>query len=327
MQTAWLATYYPLQFYAAALTKAQANAIQTLVADIQKAGIKVLAIDINRSYEENVIEGDCIRLSMNKGKGIGGSAIGKILAARAEKPFESFLDFLERSNAGKTAIEPLIRLGAFKELPDCGTTKALLSFYEAYCADPKLKQKKNADKLSGLFWEKTSGTTLMDPIPDDFTMLEKIVIDNELMEFSLAGSPFEVLDRDKKIERASDILTSYKDFTESEDPYAMIPVLVKDFKEKPQKNGKMFAFVKFAAQTGEEWDSPCFANIWAHVKQKVVKGNILFVIFNHSEEDPENLLVGFPGWGQSKKSSEEAVTNVDDLLLDNIDLPAAKHML
>lgn len=328
MQTAWLATYYPLQFYAAALTKAQANAIQTLVADIQKAGVKILPIDINRSYEENVIEGESIRLSMNKGKGIGGSAIGKILAVRAEKPFESFLDFLERSNAGKTAIEPLIKLGAFKDLPDCGNTKALLSFYDAYCADPKLKQKKNADKLSGLFWEKTSGTTLMDPIPDDFTKLEKIIIDNELMEFSLAGSPFEVLDRDKKIERASDILTSYKDFTESEDPYAMIPVLVKDFKEKPQKNGKLFAFVKFAAQTGEEWDSPCFANIWAHVKQKVQKGNILFVIFNHTEEDPENLVVGFPGWGQSKKSSEEAVTNVDDLLLDNVtDVPAAKHML
>jgi DNA polymerase III alpha subunit len=237
------------------------------------------------------------------------------------------LDFLDRTNAGNTATDPLILVGAFRDLPDCQNTKALLAFYEAYCADPKLKQKKNREKLEGLWWEKTSGTTLMDPIPPDFTMQEKIAVENDLMDFSLIGSPFEVLDRDKKIERAQDILSTYEQFVESEEKYAMIPVLVKDVKERPQRNGQMFAFVKFAARTGEEWDSPCFGNIWKHVSRKVRKGNVLLVIFNHTEEDPENLVVGFPGWGQSEKSAYEAVTDVDSLLLDNIDLPASKHMV
>lgn len=321
MQTAHLATYYPMQFYAAALTRAQANAIQTLVSDIQKTGIQILPTDINRSWWENVIEGECIRLSLGKVKGVGASAVSKIVSARAEKPFDSFLDFLDRANAGKTAIDPLILVGAFRDLPDCGNTKALMGFYEAYCADPKLKQQKNREKLEGLWWEKTSGTTLMDPISIDFTMQEKIAIDNELMDFSLAGSPFEVLDRDKKIEACGPVLSTYEGFIESDEPFAMLPVLVKEFKEKPQRNGQMFAFVKFATLDGNEWDSPCFGNVWKHVRPKLQKGNVCLVIFNKKEDEPENLVVGMPGWAQSAKSALKAVTNVDDLLLDNIQLP------
>jgi DNA polymerase-3 subunit alpha len=85
MQCAWLATYYPLEFYAALLTKGAAKDLQGYVSDIRKRGIKVLPVDVNKSQLENTIEKmsdgqEGIRLAIGSVLGVGDSAANKIVS-------------------------------------------------------------------------------------------------------------------------------------------------------------------------------------------------------------------------------------------------------
>jgi DNA polymerase III alpha subunit len=190
-------------------------------------------------------------------------------------------------------------------------------FYEKICAEPKLKQKKNRKELEQLFWSMTSGSTLCDPIVD-YGLEDKIGFENELMKFSLRGSPFEILDRDKKIEaiRASlSDVTTLDEFTESEDEIARIPVVLKDWKERPQRNGQMFAFMKFAVQSGEEFEAPAFSSVWKYVSKLAKKSSVYIATFNRKMDDPAALILGRPGWAQSEKSATQAMINVDSVEL------------
>lgn len=318
MQCGYLATYHPLEFYTSVLTCAQTGELQEYVGDIKRCGIKILPVDINKSRLAHVIEGDAIRLSFASVLGVGPAAIEKMVT---NQPYTGFLDFLSRSGVGKTAVAPLVMVGAFgsifSETEECSgpNIKALEQFYEMYTADPKLKQKKNQERLKALFWEKTSGSTAMDPIKD-YELHEKVFFENALMGFSILGSPFEILDRERKIAAMfGDVVGTYKDFVEGEDEVAMLPVVVKEFKERAQRNGQMMAFVKFGTQTGEEFEAPCFGNIWRYVSSSVKKGSVYITTFNRKQDDPQSLVVGRPGFAHSAYSCSEYFTNVDEISL------------
>jgi DNA polymerase-3 subunit alpha len=331
MQTAHLATYYPLEFYTAALTKAQANAIQTLVADIQKTGIKILPVDINKSRAANIIEGLCIRLALGRVLGVGPSVIEKIVA---NQPYTSFQDFLDRSKANKTAVEALIQVGAFGSLPGCGNIKRLWEAYRKWTdnvlvtLDGELKivdeKVSGGPKLARVQsvkgrprWDELYSRIMTDEKIEDFKLHEKVFLENELMEFSLAGTPFEILDRKKKITAMFDgVVSTMEEFLGGEEEMTMLPVVVKEWKEKPQRNGQMFAFIKFATEDGETFDVPAFANMWKWISPVIRKGSVYIATFNRDiDDDPERLKLGRPGWAQSQHSTMQAFINVDDISL------------
>ena len=299
MQTAYLATYHPLEFYSALLTKGQAGDMQDYISDIKRAGIKVLPISINESKLHHTVQEKAIRLSLKTVNGVGESAIKKIVD---DQPYENWFDFIGRCKASKTAIEPLIAVGAFDAVSK--NMKQVELWYELFQKDSKYKSKK-WDEYKQLCSEVN---------PEDYPIQDKVALENALMGFSTRGSPFEILDRKKKIEQVfGDNLLTYSEFIENANEVGMIPVAVKDFKERPQRNGKMFAFIKFSTDTGEEFECPAFATIWTHIKGKVRPGSVYIGTFNKKLDEPENLLLGRPGWGQSAHSSSQALINVDEI--------------
>lgn len=317
MQTAYLATYHPLEFYTAALTKAQANAVQTLISDIQKTGIKILPVDINKSKGPHTIEDGCIRLSLSSILGVGPAVVEKIVA---NQPYTDFQDFLDRSKVGKSGIEPLILVGAFNSLFDNPNIKRLESVYRLWsengyvkfgAKDVKLQSVKGRDAWTELFH------TTMNDKSDDYALHDFVAFENTLMGFSLTGTPFDILDRRRKIDAMFDgVVMNLEEFYESENESAMLPVVVKEWKEKPQRNGQMFAFVKFATEEGIEFDAPAFGNVWKWISGRIKKGSVYVVTFNRSiEDDPENLKVGRSGWAQTQHSVDSAFINVDDIQL------------
>ena len=306
MQTAHLATYHPLEFYAALLTLGASGELQDYVTDIKRCGVKVLPVDINDSDAVHSIRGnDAIRLSFSSVLGLGPAAIEKIVK---NQPYTDFIDFLDRSGASKTSIMPLIQVGAFESIADGKGMRDLEDKYQIYSSNPKLKTKKLRDDWIRI-WNEL-------PEKEDYKLHEKVFFENALMGFSVRGSPFEILDRDKKLEALSESIMGYKEFLESdpeEVPYAVIPVVIKDFKERPQRNGQMFSFIKFGTLTGEEFESPAFANIWRYIKTKVKKGSVYVGTFNRREDEPENLLIGKPGFAHSMQSTLNYMIDVDDL--------------
>lgn len=306
MQTAHLATYYPLEFYSALLTLGASGELQDYVTDIKRCGIKILPVDINDSDAVHRIEGtDSIRLSFSSVLGLGPAAIDKIVK---NQPYTDFIDFLDRSGATKTSIVPLIQVGAFESIANGKVMKELEEKYEIYSTNPKFRTKKMRDEWLRIWNEPFD--------KDDYKLHEKVFFENTLMGFSVRGSPFEILDRDKKLEALADTAMTYEDFMESdpdEVPWAMIPVVVKDFKERPQRNGQMFAFIKFGTPSGKEFESPAFSNIWKWIKTKVKKGSVYVATFNRREDDPENLLVGKPGFGHKMEQSLGYMIDLDEL--------------
>ena len=303
MQTAYLATYYPLEFYSALLTKGQSGDIQDYISDIKKTGIKVLPVDINESKLAHTVSDKSIRLSLKTTAGVGKSVIDKIIKCQ---PYTDFFDFLKRSKATKTAIEPLIMVGAF----DCfnKNMKQVESQYQLFLTDPKNASKK---------WDEFVKTAKEINV-EDYEMHHKVALENQLLGFSVRGSPFEILGRKKKIDAIfGDAIADYGEFIAGTDELAMLPVVVKDVKERPQRNGQMMAWVKFAAETGEEWESPAFSTTWKHIGPRTMKGSVYITTFNRKLSDPESLVIGRPGFAQSAHSCAGAMINIDELEIES----------
>jgi DNA polymerase-3 subunit alpha len=301
MQTAFLRTYYPLEFFTALLIHGKADDLQTYVDDIKRQGFTVLPVDINKSQANHAIEDEKIRLAFGAVLGVGAAAVKKIVKSQ---PYDNFRDYLYRTGGGKTATLPLVKVGAFTSFEEnVALTEAQ---FELWQDQPKLRTKKKRPEFEELYFA-------LDIEPHH--LAKGVEYENELLGFNLRGSPFKLFDRDTKIEQlhSEGLIMDYSEFLESDKTEAVVPVLVKDIREHAQRNGGMMAFVKFGDRYGTEFDSVCFATIWRYLINKTKKGNVYLCHFNRKLDEPRNLVMGKPGWAQSAYSAQEALTNLDEL--------------
>ena len=125
--TAYLKAHYPVEFMAALLSsdmpgrnfKTKDSLVEHLE-DCQRMQIEVVPPDVNRCHPEFAVENDKILFGLAAVKGCGYSAAEAIVAARTKGgPFKSIFDFCDRLDAGavnRTAIESLVKAGAFDGL-------------------------------------------------------------------------------------------------------------------------------------------------------------------------------------------------------------------
>ncbi len=113
-QTLWLKCHYPAEFFAAVLSNQPMGYYppRVLIADASRFGVKVLPIDINRSYANYTVESGVIRISLRQLKGMSGEALESIISAREAGSFKSMSDFILRTNVRQDIIENLISVGA-----------------------------------------------------------------------------------------------------------------------------------------------------------------------------------------------------------------------
>lgn len=306
MQTAYLRVHYPSEFFAALLTVGQAGDLQTYVNDIRRQGFQILPVDVNLSKRDHILEGNSIRLALSSIKGVGPSAIEKVVA---NQPYTSFEQFLLDSGANKTVTEVLIRVGAFESLCPGLSVRTLAARHDAYRTDKKLSLKKNRDLVGPVL-------TAIDKGPDDpIELMEK---ERELLGFNLRGTPFSVNGRSAKIDRLVErgLVTGdgFREFVEDESRAELVaPLVIKAVKERPQKNGKLFAFVRLADRDGMEYEAPAWATIWEHVRTSVRVGDVYVVRLHRKDEDPGSFVVGRPGWGHTAKQAASYFLPIDQL--------------
>ena len=317
MQTAHLSTYYPLEFAAAVLTVQQSGNMQKHVNDIKRRGIKILPVDVNKSKMSNTVEGDAIRLSLKSVLGVGQSAVEKIVD---NQPYLDFRDYLKRSKTSKTSIVPLIKVGAFDSLNK--NMNQLMKFYGTYI-DLAFKGRNNS-----IVREQTLAAWETLP-PPDIGLIHKIDFENELLGFTLRGTPFEVLDRQEKLVGLfGGHVPTYKELIESEDEVIDIPVFLKDFKARNQRNGQEMAFLKFTTAQDEEFEAPAFSTVWKHLQKIIRKGGVYITTFNRKiDQDTTKLVIGKPGFAHSEHSVSGYMTNVDDISLDEAADIEAKQIM
>ncbi|CAN5413574.1 hypothetical protein BH23VER1_BH23VER1_34200 [soil metagenome] len=90
----------------------------TLVKDAKRHGIRVRPVCVLASQPECRVDDDrTLRLGLRLVKGLSSSTAGRVMAARAERPFAGLEDFLLRARPNKGERRVLAKIGALNNLP------------------------------------------------------------------------------------------------------------------------------------------------------------------------------------------------------------------
>ncbi|MCD8390406.1 MAG: DNA polymerase III subunit alpha, partial [Firmicutes bacterium] len=133
-QTAYLKTFYPVEFMAALISSlGDTDKIPHYIKNCSDMGIAKLPPDINKSREIFTVEGNAIRYGLASIKNVGRAAVAAVVKDRDENgEFKSFADFIDRAyplGINKKSLEYLIKSGAFDSM---GIKRSqLLAVYES----------------------------------------------------------------------------------------------------------------------------------------------------------------------------------------------------
>lgn len=200
-ETAWLKTYYPVEFMAALMTSVMDNTdkVTEYMVACKKMGIDILPPDINEGYAHFSVAKDKIRYGMAAIKNVGRGAIESFVTERNQRGYyRSLMDFCERLDGkvlNKRVIESLIKAGAFDSLG--GTRKQYMQKYKVI-VDAVLQTKKMI--FSGqvnLFQDQGNEKDVEDHLPDvgEYPDDMKLLLEKEVLGVYLSGHPLEKFEK------------------------------------------------------------------------------------------------------------------------------------
>ncbi|MBL0703116.1 MAG: DNA polymerase III subunit alpha [Sulfurospirillum sp.] len=304
-QTAYLKTYYPKEFMAALLTSEQDNTDKVVkyIDEVKRLGINLSPPSINYSFTEfNAIVNDdgeeTILFGMGALKGVGNSAISKILKARESGKFKSISDFISRidtSKVNKRVIESLIKSGAFDEFKL--TRRTLLDHIEIIVKAGTDCVKMKKDAVGSLFGDGEEMTTIKVKIENlpEFEDKRVLELEKEIVGFYISGHP---LDNFRElIESIPHELSSNIENLESGVNFFIGKV--ESIQERISKKGNKFGIVNFMD----------------------FHGNMEFMVFAHTLKKLQNMTLENPtGFKIDIKRDDQGVklTCKDALSLDQL---------
>lgn len=133
-QTAWLKTYYPVEFMAALLSSVMfgGNKVAEYIYTLKGMGIELLPPDINEGYYNFSVSNGKIRFGLAAVKNVGRGVIDNLVREReASGVFVSLIDYctrMEQKDLNKRMVENLIKSGAFQSLG--GSRKQYMQNYK-----------------------------------------------------------------------------------------------------------------------------------------------------------------------------------------------------
>ena len=254
-QTAYLKTYYPIEFMAALMSSVIGDAVQIskYVRNCSDMGIDVLPPDVNESEKRFSVRNGKIRFGLLGVKNVGEGAIDAIIKARKDmgKPtniFE-FIDNISISEINKKAVESLIKAGAL----DCLNPNRAkhMAVYEGLMESAQNSARHIIDGQISMFQiydDVIKQTDSHNALPKvaDFNQAARLAMEKEMLGLYLAGHPLD--DKQYIIKKISNITTedilNYEDNPEIKDNMGVLMVVIVNGKKTQiTKTGKMMAFV------------------------------------------------------------------------------------
>jgi DNA polymerase-3 subunit alpha len=255
-QTAYLKAHHPAEFMAAVLSRniADIKKIGLFMDECRRMGIAVMGPDVNESNVKfTVNKKGNIRFGLGAIKGVGDSAVAKIIEERKNKGFfKDIYNFIERIDLRvmtRKNLEGLASAGAFDCFPEINRAQYFhavgteASFFDALV---KYGSRLHSEKIStqqSLFGGNNE-EVIMRPVPagiEDWPLLERINREKELIGMYLTAHP---LDRFRPEIKSYcnvelyDLNNRLKDFKAKDVTFAGI---IKSFREGiSQKNDRAF---------------------------------------------------------------------------------------
>lgn len=198
-QTAWLKTYYPVEFMVALLTSVSDNAtkISEYIADIKRMNIELLPPDINEGFDRFSVSNGKIRFNLSAIKNVGKNFIQSLVIEREKNgKFSSLKEFIKRldNELNSRALECLIKAGALDSLG--GKRSQYLSVYKKYYDSISQLKKKTMEGQLDLFSSNTSNNKDVvekDELPNipELTKKEILNLEKEILGIYVSGHPLD----------------------------------------------------------------------------------------------------------------------------------------
>lgn len=197
-QTAYLKTYFPVEFMAALLTSERNDVerIGHLINECKKMKIEVLAPDINESFAffGVVPQKSQIRFGLSAIKNVGLNIVDTIVEERKQNgPYKSIADFVSRiqsKDLNKKSLESMIKAGTFDTMAE---RNQLLQNMEKLLETARESQKTKSSGQRGLFDNANAGFTsnITLDAADAATQTEKLAWEKDLLGLFVTAHPLD----------------------------------------------------------------------------------------------------------------------------------------
>ncbi len=229
-ETAWLKTYYPVEYMAALLNSFldRTDKIAQYIAECKAMNIKILPPDINISYAKFTVKDGAIVFGLSAIKNVGMHVVDIITNEREKNgPYKSFNDFAVRTagtEVNKRCVESFVKAGVFS----CFKVKRsqLFRTFEAVMDGAASESRRRAEGQLSFFDMLTAGGTEAEEeeentvdLPDipEFDPKDILSMEKEMLGIYITGHPLEryapLLGEISNI-RSADLISDTEDDTE-----------------------------------------------------------------------------------------------------------------
>jgi len=286
-QLTYLKARYPQHFYASLLTSAIGNDVKIAqyVHEAKKQGIEILPPSINKSQFSFQVEKEGIRFSLAAIKGIGGTVLKEIFAARRIKPFDDLFDFCIRVSAkivNRKILEALVHSGSFDGFNvDRATLLASLdvAIGHAELVSPGDNQ---FDLFEHSDFSLKPKYNEVDPIRSE----DKLFFEKNVLGFYLSAHPAAGYRKMFQHFGAVTIDTAL----ERQEKRILLGVYVSSVKSIRTKKGEVMAFFTISDEGGD-MEAVAFPEQYKHAAVELAAGNILMIQGNLEERDGKRQLI------------------------------------
>ncbi len=297
-QTAYLKYYYPTEFLTSLCNSIIFNRdkLSEYVGQVITRGIKILPVDINKSFDEFTVDNGNIRMGFAAIKKVGASISESIIKERDNNgPFNSFIDAISRLNnigANKLAIEALILCGAFDIF--AGNRKQKIYMYPNIINKYSKNFKNSFDGEINIFDLIANGDTetknntyndqeILNDYSDinEFTDIEKFITEKEYTGISLSSNPLnKYIDTINKYTniKSTDLYkdddNNYK--VEDGEKISIIGIIEEITELTVKRTGEKMAKLILSDLNGS-FEIIVFGKKYSEYKQLIQKYNIIFI--------------------------------------------------
>ncbi len=293
--TAYLKANYPVEFMAATLTNEIRNTdkLTQYINEVTSMGISILPPNINLSEGVFSVADNAIVYGLVGIKNVGSGVVAHIIEERrAQGPFTSFIDCLNRINLRQTnrkTLESLIKAGAFDTLGENRATLLLnLEQVTEYVSRRKEAEQYGQTSLFDIQEEESLGNFELTRT-EDFSNSEKLEFERELLGFYFSGHP---LDDYREIwNRCVRIDLSRPDHLTDKRQCNLLGI-VTDMRSIVTRKGEPMAFVTIEDFSGT-MELIIFPRTWMEIRHLVTKDAILGFTgkFDLTKPDDPKFLV------------------------------------
>lgn len=206
-QTAYLKTYYKVEFMAALMTSVMdvGTKIRSYIDTCKKINIEVVAPDINEGYAYFSTKNNKIMYGLAAIKNVGKNVVDRIVQERTQNgEFTSLTDFYTRMDSkdtNKRSVESLILAGAFDSFG--GKRNQYMAAYQQIASGIAMNKKNNIEGQIDIFgFGEPEETKMEDNLPElaEYDMKELLAYEKEVLGIYLSGHP---------LDKVSGILSNY----------------------------------------------------------------------------------------------------------------------